>query len=97
MLSKCPNCGNSCEVLPDADGVNIGYCDPAILDATTQKPGCDFSFEYKKGKAKSDPKAKGLLVTVTENISYLEKRVADLETITTGKKSKPQSLTPWSV
>ena len=95
---SCPNCGNPCEVLIEEDtGRKVGYCDPSVIDEKTSKPGCDFSFEIKKGKAKSSEEAKGLFVKITEDLSYHEKRISDLETVFKGKAEPTRSLTPWSV
>lgn len=93
-MPKCPNCGNECQVETEEDR-QIGYCDPAVIDATTTKPGCDFSFEYKKGKAKSDPQAKSKFVSITESLSYIDKRLGELEKFTLGKKPDTENLTPW--
>ena len=94
----CPNCGNACEVLIEEDsGRKVGYCDPSTTDAETTKAGCDFSFEIKKGKAKSSEEAKGLFVKITEDLTYHEKRISELETAFKGKPAPSRSLTPWSV
>lgn len=86
MKIPCPNCGLSCEVLvEEATGRKVGYCDPNIQ--TDGKAGCDTSFEINKGKAKQSDAAKGLFVKITEDMSYLQKRIETMEGTLYGKKN----------
>lgn len=94
MKTTCPNCGNPCEILVEADGRRVGYCDPAVTHE--DKPGCDTSFVLTQGKAKTSDEGKGLLVKITEDMCYQEKRITILEDLLKGQKTKKEgSIFPW--